>query len=74
MENNKEIPYSFGIGEMFCTCASEAYSGLFRPLRVHGTSSRFSKHLWNDTLCNVGFGKQAGSGSQIHVGFQAFQV
>jgi glucoamylase len=51
----------------------DAYNGLIPPSWVHGASGRSSMHPWNDTPnsnYNVGFGGQAGSGSQFHVEFQ----
>jgi glucoamylase len=64
-------------GTIHCVVAGisvyDAYNGLIPPSWARGASGRFSKLPWNDTLvtdCNVGFGNEAGSGDQFHVGLQ----
>jgi glucoamylase len=65
-------------GTIHCVVAGisvyDAYNGLIPPSWAHGASGRFSsRHPWNDTCANdynVGFGDDAGSGSQFRVEFQ----
>jgi glucoamylase len=60
-------------GTIHCVVAAisvyDAYNGLIPPSWAHGATN----HSWNDSLVNdynVGLDNQAGSGSQLHVGFQ----